>query len=226
MEAALKKQDTGVSGSSRDTGPVQNHPGGADNVIVMEKEFRSKKCHSGNITNLARISDTEFLSCSDDMSFKVWDRLLQGCSYTYETEEPLLFMRQTGKNMDYMVTSMGQGNLFTMDLRNRNQSDIFYEAHEEKIVQIITLARDVEQLSNKYFVTRCLDGDLGIWSSTDHPDKVFKLPNIDKDDALTNLETTARESIKEEDLPPMKEDSVKEDGAEEGEGDGGEEEAE
>jgi len=183
----------------------------------MEKEFRSKKCHSGNITCLARISDTEFLSCSDDMSFKIWDRILQGCSYTYESDEPLLFMRQTGKNMDYMVTSMGQGNLFTMDLRNRNQSDIFYEAHEEKIVQIITLARDVEQLSNKYFVTRCLDGDIGIWSSTDHPDKVFKLPNIDKDDALTNLETTARESIKEEDLPPMKgDDSVKN---EEGEGD-------
>ena len=122
--------------------------------------------------------------------------------------------------MDFMVTSMGQGNLFTMDLRNRNQSDIFYEAHEEKIVQMITIARDVEQMSNKYFVTRCLDGDLGIWSSTDHPDKVFKLPNIDKDDALTNLETTARESIKEEDLPPIKGDDEKDEEGKDGE-DGG-----
>lgn len=60
-------------------------------------------------------------------------------------------------------------------------------------------------MSNKYFVTRCLDGDIGIWSSTDHPARVFKLVNIDKDDALTNLETTARESIKEEDLPPIEE---------------------
>ena len=68
------------------------------------------------------------------MSFKVWDRMLQGCSYTYETEEPLHFMRQTGKNMDFIVTSMGQGNLITMDLRKRNQSDIFAEAHDEKIV--------------------------------------------------------------------------------------------
>lgn len=31
-----------------------------------------------------------------------------------------------------------------MDLRKRNQSDIYEDAHEEKIVQIITLSRDVE----------------------------------------------------------------------------------
>jgi len=70
-----------------------------------------------------------------------------------------------------------------------------------------------------------LDGDIGIWSSTDHPDRVFKMPNIDKDDALTNLETTARESIKEEDLPPIQTEEEK---AEEGEGEGeeGEEGAE
>ena len=121
MEAALKKQDTGVSGSSKASGPATNLPGGADNVIVMEKEFRSKKCHTGNITCLAKVSDTEFLSCSDDKSFKVWDRILQGCSYTYECDAPLYFMRQTGKTMDYMITSMGEkGDLFTMDLRNRN----------------------------------------------------------------------------------------------------------
>jgi len=36
--------------------------------------------------------------------------------------------------MEYMVSSMGQGNLFIMDLRNRNQSDIIEGAHEEKIV--------------------------------------------------------------------------------------------
>ena len=109
-------------------------PGGADNVIVMEKEFRSKKCHTGNITCLAKLSDTEFFSCSDDMSFKVWDRILQGCSYTYESHEPLHYMRQTGKNMEYIVSSQGQGNLFIMDLRNRNQSDIYEDAHDEKII--------------------------------------------------------------------------------------------
>jgi len=88
-------------------------------------------------------------------------------------------------------------------------------------------------LSNKYFVTRCLDGDIGIWASNDHPDKVFKLTNIDKDDALTNLETTARESIKEEDLPPIQNDEeraeaeeAEEEGAEEDEDAEGDEDAE
>ena len=92
--ASLQKQSTGVSQSSKASAQQNNMPGGGDNVIVMEKEFRSnKKGHSGKITCLAKISDTEFISCSEDMSFKVWDRILQGCSYTYETHEPLHFMR-------------------------------------------------------------------------------------------------------------------------------------
>ena len=62
-----------------------------------------------------------------------------------------------------------------------------------------------------------MDGDIGIWSSIDHPDRVFKLVNIDKDDTVTNLQDTARDSIKEEDLPPIKdEESKKEDGEEGG----------
>jgi hypothetical protein len=122
--------------------------------------------------------------------------------------------------MEYMVSSMGNGNLFIMDLRNRNQCDIITQAHDEKIVQIITLSRDVEQLSNKYFVTRCIDGNIGIWSSIDHPDQVFKHDNIDKDDTVTNLQDTARESIKDEDLPPVKGDA-----AEKAEGDEEPEEA-
>ena len=40
----------------------------------MEKEFRNKMAHTGKITCLIKISDTEFLSSSDDMSFKVWDK--------------------------------------------------------------------------------------------------------------------------------------------------------
>lgn len=87
--ASLQKQSTGVSQSSKASAQHNNMPGGGDNVIVMEKEFRSKKAHNGKITCLAKISDTEFISCSEDMSFKIWDRILQGCSYTYETHEPL-----------------------------------------------------------------------------------------------------------------------------------------
>ncbi len=91
--ASLQKQSTGVSQSSKASAEQNNMPGGGDNVIVMEKEFRSKKAHNSKITCLAKISDTEFISCSEDMSFKIWDRILQGCSYTYETHEPLQFMR-------------------------------------------------------------------------------------------------------------------------------------
>lgn len=128
--------------------------------------------------------------------------------------------------MEYMVSSMGEGNLFIMDLRNRNQCDIITQAHEEKIVQIITLSRDVEQLSNKYFVTRTIDGNIGIWSSIDHPDRVFKHDNIDKDDTVTNLQDTARESIKDEDLPPVKTEEEKAEEEAEEAGEDGEEEAE
>jgi hypothetical protein len=31
------------------------------------------------------------------MSFKIWDKDLQGCSYTYETHEPLYKMAITGE---------------------------------------------------------------------------------------------------------------------------------
>lgn len=58
---------------SQASGPYHNVPI-ADNVIVMEKEFRTKRSHNGNITCLAKISDTEFISSSEDMSFKLWDR--------------------------------------------------------------------------------------------------------------------------------------------------------
>ena len=45
----------------------------SENVVVMERSFKNKKAHKGNITHLSKISDTEFMSCSDDKSFKVWD---------------------------------------------------------------------------------------------------------------------------------------------------------
>ena len=46
----------------------------SENVIVMEKEYKTKKSHKGKINCISKISDTEFMSCSDDMSFKVWDK--------------------------------------------------------------------------------------------------------------------------------------------------------
>jgi hypothetical protein len=46
----------------------------SDNVIVLEKEFKTKKAHKDKINCITKISKTEFMSCSNDMSFKVWDK--------------------------------------------------------------------------------------------------------------------------------------------------------
>ena len=51
-------------------------------------------------------------------------------------------------------------------------------AHDDKIVQIVSLSK----LKNKYFATRCVDGDVSIWSATPHPDRVFTIENVDQDE--------------------------------------------
>lgn len=79
----FKKQITGKS-SDDGNGEFQEISI-SDNVIVMEKSFKNKRAHKGNITHLIKISETEFMTCADDQSMKVWDYELQGCSYTYET---------------------------------------------------------------------------------------------------------------------------------------------
>lgn len=141
----------------------------------MEREFRSKGAHNGNIKCIKRINESEFMTSSDDMSFKIWDKDLQGCSYTYETHEPIYNMRITGEKMNILIASLGQGNFIVLGLDQRNQNDIIEGAHEEEIIQIITLSK----LQNKYFATRCTDGDVSIWSATPHPDKIFTIFNVD-----------------------------------------------
>jgi WD40 repeat protein len=69
----------------------------SDAVIVMEKEFKSKMAHTRRITCLTKISDSEFVTSSEDMSFKIWDKDMQGCRYTIETHEPLHTMAITGE---------------------------------------------------------------------------------------------------------------------------------
>ena len=67
----LKKQTTGKS-SDDGTGECQEMSI-SDSVIVMEKSFKNKRAHKGNITHLTKISETEFMTCADDQSMKVWD---------------------------------------------------------------------------------------------------------------------------------------------------------
>lgn len=100
------------------------------------------------------------------MSFKIWDKDLQGCSYTYETHEPLYKMAITGEKKDIKICAHGEGNFMVFGLHEKNQHDIIQAAHDVKIVCICNL----EKLGNKYFATRCTDGDFGIWSAYPHPD--------------------------------------------------------
>ena len=66
--------------------------------------------------------------------------------------------------------------MYVMGMDRRNQNDIITGAHDERIIQIVALSR----LKDIYFATRCVDGDVSIWSaSTAHPEKVFTIENID-----------------------------------------------
>lgn len=62
----------------------------------------------------------------------------------------------------------------------------------------------MSKLLNKYFATRCIDGDVCIWSATPHPDRVFELPNVDQEEQ-SNAQDTHRDSLREEDIAPTKE---------------------
>ena len=215
MASPLKKQDTGVSQAESEKSTAVSIPI-TENVIVLEKEFKTKKSHKAQINCLTKISDTEFMSCSDDMSFKIWDKDLQGCSYTYETHETLSVMRLTGQKKNLLISSLGAGNLIIMGLEQRNQHDIIEAAHDDRICQIVSLGGS--KLEDKYFATRCIDGDVSIWSATSHPDRVFTIENVDQDETAPAQVESAREQAKEEEAPPkVEEEAEPEEGAEEGE---------
>ena len=57
------------------------------NVVVREREFKSASTHQGAVTGIAYVNESEFLTSSEDMSMKLWDKHLQGVSYTYETHK-------------------------------------------------------------------------------------------------------------------------------------------
>lgn len=185
----------------------------SENVMVLEKEFKSKRSHCGNITCMRKISDSEFMTSSEDMSFKVWDKDLQGCSYTYETHDQIHNMSMTGEKDDLLISALGNGNFLVLGLDQKNQNDIIEGAHEEKIVQIVTL----KKLSGKYFATRCVDGDLSIWSANTHPDKVFDIQNIDAPDTQANndapIESELNETIEDQKNEEAEEEEVDEDGS-------------
>ena len=166
------------------------------NVVVREREFKSSSTHQDNVTGIARVNESEFLTCSADLSMKLWDKHLQGVAYTYETHKPLTSMNITGEKGELLIVGQGEGDFIVYGLEHKNQLDIIEWAHASPINQIVSLSK----LKNKYFATRCVDGHVNIYSSLFHPDRIALLDNFDGDkEALAHLQPKPEvEEVKEE----------------------------
>jgi len=88
----------------------------------------------------------------------------------------------TGENHDILVSGLGEGDIILFGLKDKNQLDICENAHTAPIVQIVSLTK----LLDKYFATRCILGNVNIWSAADHPDRLFTLDDFDKDQSIIN----------------------------------------
>ena len=86
----------------------------------MEKEFKSDRTHHQKVTSIVYINENEFLTASLDSSLKVWDKYLQGTSYTYETHEPLYSMTVSGERGDLLISGLGRGNFIVYGLNQKN----------------------------------------------------------------------------------------------------------
>jgi hypothetical protein len=85
-------------------------------------------------------------------------------------------MAITGESLDLLISGLGEMDFMVFGLKGMNQNHISSPpAHDGKIVQIITLSKQ----EHKYFATRCLYGDFGIWGANRHPDRVLKILNMD-----------------------------------------------
>jgi hypothetical protein len=52
----------------------------------------------------------------------------------------------------------------------------------------------LSKLKNKYFATRCNLGHVNIWSATTHPDRLFTIENIEKDEPSYMNENTPNQT--------------------------------
>ena len=100
-------------------------------------------------------------------------------------------MAVTGEKGDMLVASLGEGNLIVFGKELKNQIDIIREAHLQPVIKVISLAK----LANKYFASRCAEGHVNVWSATTHPDRLFTIENIDKEET-EKIEGTLNLTIK------------------------------
>jgi hypothetical protein len=61
------------------------------------------------VTGIAYVNEREFFTSSVDCSLKIWDKVLQGISYTYETfDTPLNSMGLTGEKLEFLIVGLGE----------------------------------------------------------------------------------------------------------------------
>lgn len=171
----MKREDSTRSGHKLD----HNVMNISEHVLVMEKEHKNASVHKDLVTGIWNLNEQEFLTCGVEQAMKIWDKSLQSCDYTIETHQPLYTMAVTGERGDIMIAALGQGDLIVFGLANKNQLDIVEQAHHDSVIQICSL----QKLKNKYFATRCVLGHVNIWSSTAHPDRLFTIENIDREES-------------------------------------------
>ena len=156
--------------------------------MVMEKEFSSNNAHKDEIHGVLKYdnhneNENVVYTCSKDQTFKKWDFQEDEASYTIEQNEPFNVQCITGQDRNVSICALGVGNLIVHSLPNLHQQDYKENAHKAEIFNIITL----ERLDNKFFITRCSEGNLIVWSAYNNPDQFFGIKNIDKEEEVFQM---------------------------------------
>lgn len=199
------------------------------NIAVRERTFKSKRVHQNAITALVKLSPNEFITASEDSSLKVWDTQLQSVVYTYETIKPLKTANRTGEtgkvnvtDKQFLVVGMGDGDFVVYGVDKLNECKIEIWAHAHPIISIVSLGGF---LKNKYFATRCSDGHVKIWSSTNKPEMIFALWNIDGNEVALEHLQKKEEVVEVVEVKKKRKRGEGEEGEEDGEEEGEDEEA-
>ena len=64
------------------------------------------------------------MTCGLDNSFKVWDKELRACDYTIETHDSLNKMTITGERDNFLIASLGKGDMIVYELNGKRQRRI------------------------------------------------------------------------------------------------------
>jgi len=115
--AEVISQSSSTAGAKKQEPVMTNMEAGA---FVVEKDFKSERTHSDKVTGIAYINEREFFTSSVDQTLKIWDKLEQGITYTYETFEPLNSMGLTGEKSEFLVAGLGTYSFIVYGIELKN----------------------------------------------------------------------------------------------------------